>query len=201
MNDSQKQPAVRIALTRHGETEWNLTGRLQGSSDIPLNDTGREQAVQSASRFTAADWHAIATSPLSRAVETGGIIAAQLGLPVVGTYDDLRERHYGAGEGLTMEEVTRLWPDRDYTDLEDRHEVAARGLASLETIAREHPGRSLIVVAHGTLIRELLMTLTDAEVPAIQNAATSIVERVDGQWRILTINGARPANFAAPATL
>lgn len=198
MSENQNENTVRIALTRHGETEWNLAGRLQGSSDIPLNDTGRAQACASAARFDRDEWHAVVTSPLSRAAETGHIIAAQLGLPVLGTYDTLRERHYGAGEGLTLDDVTRLWPDRDYTDLEDRHAVAARGLSALETIAREHPGSAVIVVAHGTLIRELLMTLTDEAVPSIENAATCIVERVDGSWRVLTVNGAaHPAGAVA----
>ena len=100
-----------------------------------------------------------------------------------------------------MEDVNRLWPGRDYTDLEDREVVAARGLAALETIARQHPGFSVIVVAHGTLIREVLRTLTVTVVPSIENAATSIVERVDGTWRVLTINGAEHSDAVAPARL
>ncbi|MBC7517387.1 MAG: histidine phosphatase family protein [Microbacteriaceae bacterium] len=185
---SSGSPSVTIALTRHGQTQWNADGQLQGSTDIPLNDTGRSQAVESAARFDAAAWHGVATSPLSRAAETGSIIAEILGLPLVGVDHDLRERHYGDAEGMNEAQVSALWPNRDYTNMEERESVADRGLAALERLAITHSGRSIIVVAHGTLIREVLRRISSSDIPMIENAATSIVEFVNGEWRVITIN-------------
>ena len=96
-------------LVRHGETDWNLAGRIQGSTDIPLNDTGRRQA-----REVAADLRsrldgpvAIVASDLSRARETAEIIAAELGLDAPHLYPQLREHAYGEAEGMTVAEFAQ----------------------------------------------------------------------------------------------
>ena len=188
MTETPLKPSITIALTRHGQTQWNADGQLQGSSDIPLNDTGRGQAVESAGRFESSVWHGVATSPLSRASETGSIIAEILGLPLIGVDHDLRERHYGDAEGLNEAQASVRWPNRDYTNMEARESVADRGLAALDRLATAHPGRCIIVVAHGTLIREVLKRMSATEIPAIENAATSVVELLDGEWRVLTVN-------------
>ncbi|GAB3133435.1 histidine phosphatase family protein [Marisediminicola antarctica] len=179
---------MTIALTRHGETDWNAAGRMQGTSDIPLNDTGREQARASSERFVGGGWHHVVTSPLSRASETGRIIADGLGIAMSGVYSDLQERHYGEAEGLTDAEAAALWSDGEFPGLESRDDVADRGLDSLVDIARDLHGSAVIVVAHGTLIREVLRRLTSVPIPSILNGATSIVERSGGSWRVITVN-------------
>lgn len=180
---------MTLALTRHGQTDWNAAGRMQGTSDIPLNDTGREQAHASSAHLAGTRWQHVVTSPLARAAETGRIIADTLGLPLSGVYPDLQERHYGEAEGRTDAEAAALWPDGEFPGLESRDDVAGRGLGSLADIARDLPGSAVIVVAHGTLIREVLRRLTSAPVPPILNAATSIVEYSGGSWRVVTVNG------------
>ncbi|MFP7759888.1 histidine phosphatase family protein [Marisediminicola sp. LYQ134] len=188
---------MKIALTRHGQTEWNRTGRLQGVSDIPLNDTGRAQAVASAERFDGGEWVAVVSSPLSRAAETARIIAAGAGLDYRGSYPDLVERDYGDAEGMTLADAAVAWPDLDYPRLEPRESVAARGLAAIEAIAADvaaEPGAGdAIVVAHGTLIREVLRRLSGAEVPPILNAASSVIERTETGWHVVSINDGPPA--------
>jgi len=179
---------LTIALTRHGQTDWNAAGRMQGTSDIPLNDTGREQALASLARFVGVGWQHVVTSPLSRAAETGRIIADGLGIAVSGVYSDLQERHYGEAEGRTDAEAAALWPDGEFPGLESRDDVADRGLDSLADIARDLPDSAIIVVAHGTLIREVLRRLTSMPIPPILNAATSIVEHAGGSWRVVTVN-------------
>jgi uncharacterized phosphatase len=181
--------ALTLALTRHGQTDWNAEGRLQGSSDVPLNDVGRGQAVESVQRFSPTEWDAVVTSPLARARETGSILAAGLGIPLGDTYPELRERHYGHAEGMTDGEAALRWPDGEFPELESRPSVAARGLAALDRIAADHAGaRGVIVVAHGTLTREILRRVTDVPIPPILNAATSLLERTDDGWRVLTVN-------------
>jgi len=182
-------PGTVIALTRHGQTNWNAQMKLQGSTDIPLNDVGRRQAAESGARFERGVWHSIVTSPLSRAAETGRIIADGLGIEVAGSYHDLRERHYGDAEGMTLDEASALWEYDAYPGLEDRHVVATRGIGSLEKVAGDLPGASVIVVAHGTLIREVLQRIAGVPIPPILNAATSMVGLSDRGWRVLTVNG------------
>ena len=189
---------MTIALTRHGETNWNAERRLQGSTDIPLNDIGREQAVVSAARFDREHWHLVVTSPLSRASETGAIIAAGLGIRVGGVYADLAERDYGRAEGLTDADAIARWADGAYPGLEDRNLVAARGLRAIDRIASDLPDASVIVVAHGTLIREVLGRLTSTPIPPILNATTSIIELADGEWSVCTVNELLLASSASP---
>lgn len=188
VDDSAPAGTVRIALTRHGQTEWNAQGRFQGSSDVPLNDIGRAQAAESAQRFQRTDWDAVVTSPLARAAETGRIIADAVGLPLRDPITDLVERHYGAAEGMDEAVAAQRWPGGDYPGIESRADVAARGQRAIHTIASRLPGQRVIVVAHGTLIREVLRRLTDSPVPPILNAATSIIERTKSGWRVLTVN-------------
>jgi uncharacterized phosphatase len=190
--------ALTIALTRHGQTDWNAAGRLQGSSDVPLNDVGREQAAESVRRFSPAEWDAVVTSPLSRARETGAILADGLGIPLGDSYPELRERHYGAAEGLTDREAAERWPDGEFPELEPRPSVAARGLAALDRIAADLPESGVIVVAHGTLIREILRRVSSAPIPPILNAATSLLERTDDGWRVLTVNDVEFAEDTLP---
>lgn len=181
---------VRIALTRHGQTDWNAQGRYQGSSDVPLNSVGRGQASESALRFDASQWDAVVTSPLARAAETGRIIAEGLGLPLLAPVADLSERDYGDAEGLGEADAARRWPDGAFPGFEPRSSVAVRGLRALDDVAATRSASRVIVVAHGTLIREVLRRLTDLPIPPIANAATSVIESTASGWRVLTVNDA-----------
>lgn len=93
-------------VLRHGQTDWNLQARLQGSTDIALNDTGRQQAKKAATVFEAHSISHIYCSPLSRAHETATIVAGHLGLEVV-IDKRLTERNFGAFEGLTIDDVAQ----------------------------------------------------------------------------------------------
>src|SRR5690242_8696605 len=92
-----------LLLVRHGETDWNAEGRLQGQTDRPLNEYGRRQARELAERLAGDGVVAIYASDLSRAKETAEIVGGRLGLPVV-VDPDLRERNWGTWEGLTPRE-------------------------------------------------------------------------------------------------
>lgn len=92
-----------ICFIRHGQTDWNKQGRLQGKTDIPLNDTGRKQAEACGKFLNAADYDVLICSPLQRAKETAQIINLHLILPLI-EMDDFKERSFGDAEGMTMEE-------------------------------------------------------------------------------------------------
>lgn len=180
---------MTLALIRHGQTEWNRELKLQGSTDIPLNDTGRGQAREAVDLLAAEPWDAIVSSPLSRARETAEIIASGLGITLGPTYDLLTERNYGAAEGATAEVIAERWPDRQYPGLETLESVVDRGTRALEQIAADFAGARTIVVCHGTLIRYTLQHLSGQSFDQILNGAISTVVRHDGGWRVLSVNG------------
>jgi uncharacterized phosphatase len=181
---------VTFAFIRHGQTDWNRDERLQGSSDIPLNDHGREQARQAVDVLSATGtiWDAIVSSPLSRARETAEIIAAGLGIELGPTYDDLIERDYGDGEGATAKDIAAKWPDRDYPGLESLESVVARATRALGAIADTYGDKNVIIVCHGTLIRYTLSDFAGYKFDAIRNGSVATFERTDGGWRVLSVN-------------
>lgn len=181
---------MSLALIRHGQTEWNRELRLQGSSDIPLNDTGRGQARDAVNLLATEKWDAVVSSPLGRARETAQIIADGLGITLGSTYDLLIERDYGDGEGATAEEIAERWPTKDFPGLESEESVGDRGVRALAQIAADHGDDArVIVVAHGTLIRVTLQEVAGRPFESIHNAAISTVERKDDAWRVLSVNG------------
>ncbi|MBN9141288.1 MAG: histidine phosphatase family protein [Micrococcales bacterium] len=180
---------MTLAFIRHGQTDWNREGRLQGSSDIPLNDTGREQARAAERMLEEWSWDAVVSSPLSRARETARIVADGLGLPLGPAYDELVERDYGPLEGLPDTEVMARWPKRDYPGAEPLDAVVARCLRGLARIDADYPGSNVVVVCHGTIMKYTLIRLTGYPVDVIQNGAVSAIERDGDGWRVLTING------------
>jgi uncharacterized phosphatase len=148
-----------LYLVRHGETEWNRLRRIQGLTDIPLNDTGREQARRTGMLLTRRPVTRVFASPLGRARETAEIIARELGLPEPELRDALVERNYGSAEGMGFHEIdVKYPPGTDVPGRESREEVAARVIPALQAIAAEHPGESIVVVSHGGAIRAALTT-------------------------------------------
>lgn len=148
-------------LVRHGETDWNLVGRIQGSTDIPLNETGRAQAQATGEKMQGRRWDVIISSPLSRAMETASIIAKAVGLPEPTPIADIVERHYGEAEGMTGPELEAFYPnDTPVPGRETREAVKERVISALHSIAKENLGKNVIVVAHGGVIRAVLQSTT-----------------------------------------
>jgi probable phosphoglycerate mutase len=161
---------TRIALIRHGSTAWNKEGRAQGSTDIPLDEDGCIQAQKLGLRLSDEHWDIVYTSQLSRAYQTGSIIAAQLGIPAVFQDDRLREVSGGLTEGTLESERIAKW-GADWRQLELGMETEAavhdRGLAFFDDLLEEHSGKHILIVSHGSFIRHLLpklvpsMTITE----------------------------------------
>lgn len=185
-----------LALVRHGETAWNAQRRLQGSSDVPLNDTGRTQAANAGARLAARSWDLLVSSPLSRAGETADIIGTHLGLQRSATYPGLSERHFGAAEGATDEELWDRWPDGRYPGLEPRTDVTRRGLAALDDLATDHSGSSIVAVSHGGLIRSVLGAVSGLWAPRIPNAGIATLHHDGERWTVRSVNGVEVARRA-----
>lgn len=151
---------THLYLVRHGETDWNLQRRIQGSTDIPLNDTGRAQAARTGILLSRRHWDGILSSPLSRAFETAAIIANRAGLAEPEAFGEIVERAYGDAEGLTDAELSRRFPPGSVVPgRESREQVAARVIPALVRIAEQHAGKHLIITTHGGVIRTVLNTV------------------------------------------
>ena len=180
-----------FALIRHGQTDWNAQRRLQGATDIPLNDVGRGQARDAVAVVSGYAWDAVVSSPLSRAAETADLIAAGLGLTVARRLPELSERSFGPAEGLQAgPELDALRIDGGFRGAEREDEAACRGLSALEALAEEFRGGRVLVVAHGTLLRVSLSRAIGRTLQSVENAALNLAHHhaVDG-WQLEYFNG------------
>jgi probable phosphoglycerate mutase len=182
-----------FALVRHGQTDWNAQRRLQGSTDIPLNDVGRGQASDAVGVLSGYEWDAIVSSPLSRAAETADLIAAGLGISVARRVPELTERSFGPAEGMQAgPELDALRIPGGFRGAESEDDAASLGLAALEALAEEFRGRRVLVVAHGTLIRVSLSRAIGQTLQSVDNAVLNLAHHhaVDG-WQLEYFNGER----------
>ena len=189
------EPAL-ITLVRHGETDWNRAGRIQGSSDIPLNDTGRGQAAEAVSGLAGTTFDAVYASPLSRASETARIIADGLRMPQPEplVVPALAERNYGEIEGCTAAELRELFPDDVVPARESVESVLERAGGALRELATRHPGGRLLVVSHGAVIGALLRDASAGSIPpagsGVRNASAHDVEVGAGGIRVVRFDRA-----------
>ncbi|ALV43560.1 histidine phosphatase [Pseudarthrobacter sulfonivorans] len=182
-----------FALIRHGQTDWNAQRRLQGATDIPLNDVGRGQARDAVDVLSDYEWDAIVSSPLSRAAETASVIADGLGLSVTRHIPALAERSFGPAEGLHAgPELEALRIPGGYRGAESEEDAAARGLGALEALAEEFPARRVLVVAHGTLLRVSLNRAIGRTLHRIDNAVLNLAHyHATKGWHLEYFNGER----------
>ena len=183
-------PVPTIYYLRHGETDWNRTGRLQGALDIPLNDLGREQAVHAGrvlGRLIARDGRnknglPFVASPLGRARMTMELAREQLQLPPPDYALDgrLREIGYGTWEGRTLAEAEAQDPDLFAHRLRDKWTVGAPGGETYLDVQRRMQAwyndlhTDTVAVAHGGTARALMVAL-GFETP--QSAAELYIEQ------------------------
>lgn len=153
---------MKICLIRHGETNWNLEKRIQGQIDVPLNDTGKRQAVDMADIASAHAFSAIYSSDLSRALETARQLAQGRSLDVR-TMPSLRERHFGIFQGFTAEEGRVEHPEvyekylvrdveYDFETGESLEALERRVVEAIEYLRREHAKEVIAVVTHAGIL-------------------------------------------------
>lgn len=162
-----------ITLVRHGQTDWNLARRIQGATDIPLNETGREDARNAAALLSADTHHQVCASPLVRAQETAQIIAQTLGLDEPELHPELRERSFGEAEGIPVAEYMERYGTwhAPVPGSETLAEVGERAMQAIERIVRRSRRRSapaaesIVIVTHGGLIRAVLERVSGGTLP------------------------------------
>jgi broad specificity phosphatase PhoE len=155
-----------ILLVRHGQTDWNVAGRIQGQSDIPLNQIGINQANIFAERFNGDHYEAVFSSDMQRAIQTAHIIAERLNVPVF-TDKRLREVNHGRWEGMFIKdlldnhrheyEAFRNDPINSRPPGgETLSEAAGRMEAAVTTAAVQFPTQRIVLVSHGLALAVLL---------------------------------------------
>lgn len=171
-----------IGLIRHGITEWNVIGRSQGISDIPLNEVGKQQALALANRLSLEkDWDIIVTSDLSRAKETGQII------PISMLDERIREIDSGEIEGTTEEERLNKWGSK-WRELnlgmEKFENVSKRGYEFLLKLSTTYRDKRVLVVSHGALIGLTLQKLLPEQFSCtnMKNTSLTILNNKDSKW-------------------
>ncbi|MEH7551111.1 MULTISPECIES: histidine phosphatase family protein [Bacillus] len=191
-----------ICLVRHGETDWNAAKRIQGRTDIPLNDTGKWQAEQTGLYLKDAHWDVVISSPLSRAKETAHLILQHVHAPLV-IMDDFIERDYGDAEGMSFEERQKLFPNKQYPNMEPLSALQDRMLEGIEKVRATYPDQRVIIVAHGAAIHALLTSLADEHMgikdTRLENACLNYVEWTDGEWKVNDYNVVSHLTQSAPS--
>ncbi|MDF2924128.1 MAG: histidine phosphatase family protein [Paenibacillaceae bacterium] len=181
-----------IGLVRHGITDWNQEGRMQGRNDIPLNEEGRKQAHLLGKRMSGEAWDYIYSSDMQRAKETADIIAEYMDMRVEGYDSSMAERSFGQIEGTTEQERIERWGEA-WRDLdhggEPREDVVKRGLALLDQLHARHPGKRILVVSHGAVIGSLMETLfPEFGYLGLKNTCVNVLGKSDSGWECLLHN-------------
>jgi broad specificity phosphatase PhoE len=184
-----------LLLVRHGETDWNRDRRWQGHTDTHLNDEGRAQARRVVDELGGVD--ALYSSDLARARETAEIIADAIDVPVL-LDERLRERSFGAWEGLTNAEIEARFADAHARwlagegagadDAEPFRDFADRVHGFLRDTLSRHPADTVLVVAHGGSLRVIHAALNGLDyvrdhrsIPAVENCAVARYAAGDGK--------------------
>lgn len=187
----------RVYLIRHGETDWNTSGRWQGCLQVDLNVAGWAQAAKLAEALAGEGIEAIYTSDLSRAADTARVLGDRLG--VTPRADPrLRELDIGCFQGMTVAEITARYP-QEYADFmaapleyvlpggESRQLLKRRAMAALGDYVAEAAAARIAVITHGGVVKALLAGLWPAEAARyhgmdIPNTSITTLERRGDAW-------------------
>lgn len=190
--------SVRVILIRHGETEWNASGRWQGDAPVPLNDAGRQQAHLLANYLRQRSIDQIISSDLSRAYSTAQILAAEIERTVI-LDKRLRECDLGHWQGLTLEEV-EAWDSVKLEKFrgdpfnvprpggESLRDAGQRGLKALQAYVDQYPESTLLCVSHGGTINSILQLLFPTyERQGLSNTSLTEIHYNTAQWSLIAV--------------
>lgn len=180
---------IRLLLVRHGQTAWSAERRYQGSTDVPLNDTGLRQAAALGRHFSGQKIDAIYSSNLQRALQTASAISETTGVAIV-PEPRFRETSFGLWEGKTYSELQTQWAEHLIAwrldpmtntppDGESLAQLLERAGDGIEAIARKHHDETVMIVAHGGVLRAVIcyaLSLPSAAFWRIELGSASISE-------------------------
>ena len=192
-----------LTLVRHGQSRWNVEGRIQGQTDVPLSALGEQQAEAVGARLAGTRVDAVYASPLRRAFDTAGAIARhhRVDVRIVAA---LTEIHHGEWQGLTEAEIAeadgdrlRLWnllPGRVQMPGGERlFDVRQRALQAAREIVAAHAHGAVVVVTHDVVVRVIVAEILGLDYDhlarlVVNNTGLTVIEYDGGAGRILTLN-------------
>ena len=195
---------TQLILVRHGQTEWNQTERFRCRADVPLNDTGLQQA-EATGQYIARLYTPVAiyAGPLSRTVKTAGAIAKHFGLPVL-VEPSLIDLDCGQWQGLTIEEVKKQWPIElqawyDTPKLvrlpggETLEEARSRAMSFVRTLLVSFPEEAVVLVSHTALNRVILLSVLGLGIEHFwslgqDTCGVNIIEARQGHFTVVSMN-------------
>ena len=194
---------MRLILVRHGQTEWNASGRYQGQSNVSLSDLGRRQAELLAERFPVKSLDVIYTSDLVRARETAECVGEKLGVPVH-PEKAFRELSFGDWEGLTYQEISSRWPKEanqlftapdklQIPNGETFQALQKRAMDRIVVLYKMHVNQTVGIFAHGAINKTILAGLMHIPLHYLwslrqDNTAVNILRMEDGYVTIELLN-------------
>ncbi|MDP1611764.1 MAG: histidine phosphatase family protein [Sulfuritalea sp.] len=191
---SNETPAY-VCVARHGETDWNIAGILQGWTDVPINDRGRRQAYELVGGFSHVKFSRIYSSPLIRSLETAEIIARSLRLDLPTCHDGLMERNFGVIQGIPkseladlnpvlLQQILKRNPAIDFEQGEAMDEFADRVLAAVVGIARPNAGKRILAITHGWV-----MDVITRHIAGLPRSAILNMKRRNGECVWVEVRG------------
>lgn len=198
--EPDSKPTV-FYLVRHGQTDWNVQGKLQGHADIPLNDTGRAETIQLRDKLNEIVFDVCFSSDLERAFETAQILNANRSL-IIKADPRLRGRHLRPWEGQMFSELLEFEArGQPLHNIESDEEIQKRVFPLLLEIADNYAGSTILIVTHGCVIRSLLAHLLEGNWSSIQsmqikNTAILQLAIFNGHWSILEMKEIQVHNAA-----
>lgn len=180
-----------IYLVRHGETDWNVNGVIQGQTDIPLNELGEIQATQCGKYLSEKDFNIIISSPLKRAKKSAQLINKFLNLPII-YQDNLKERYFGIAEGQSKKDLIKQYPEQVYPNQEQRLSLNKRVMTELNKIIKTYPYKNVVIVAHGAVINSMLSSISNhligSRITSLKNGSLTILNIKESLWHIESAN-------------
>ena len=155
---------MKVYIIRHGQTDWNKKGKIQGKTDIELNEEGIEQAREATKKLENCDIDVIISSPLKRARKTAEIINETKNVPII-FKEELEERGFGEFEGKTQQEFQdEIWNseilanynlNKQYKGVETIQDLCDRVWNLIEDLKEEYYDKNILLVTHGGVTRAI----------------------------------------------
>lgn len=190
---------LKLYLTRHGQTLWNVESRLQGWGDSPLTEKGISNARALGERLKNIEFYEVYASPLGRAMTTAQIVSG-LEKDKIISDNNLMEIKFGSWEGMLKEDIKKEYPKENYEfwnkphlfkkeDAETFNDVQKRALISINNIIKKHGNtdRNILVVSHAIILRTIMAYFEDRsfenlwEAPVMHDTSLSLIEIIDGK--------------------
>lgn len=184
---------MKIYLIRHGETDWNVQGRLQGREDIPMNENGILQAKQCGQALERVKFGAIISSPLSRAIRTAEIIAEHNGITKIIIEEDLTERDFFKLSGLTYKERDAFFATGQEAGIELKEVLYNRMMACIRKYAEIHQNEdNIAMISHGAAINAVLTKMSEDgkefRNTILKNTCINVIDSQNGNFKVELYN-------------